>query len=162
MFGTTGFAAPMQTYGAPMMQTVGAPMMQAPMMQTVAAPMQTCAAPVATTYAAAPMVETIAAPMMQTYAAPQMIETFAAPVMQQQAPVTTSVVQGAPVVIGTQQMQMQQIIAEAAPAVYIQAPAPVVETREIVREVVVPQSRQLRKSYKFRKCSSKSRCGKCL
>merc|ERR1719162_2158308 len=85
------------------------------------------------------MVETIAAPqMMQTYAQPQMM-------MQQKAPVTTSVVQAAPVIIGTQTMQMQQIIGEAAPAVYIQAPAPVVETREIVREVIVPQVQTIEK-----------------
>ena len=40
---------------------------------------------------------------------------------------------------------MQQIIAEAAPAVYIQAPAPVVEVREVVREVVVPQIQTIEK-----------------
>ena len=44
-----------------------------------------------------------------------------------------------------EQVQMQQIIAEAAPAVYIQAPAPVVEVREVVREVVVPQIQTIEK-----------------
>merc|ERR1719272_863284 len=62
------------------------------------------------TYAQAPQVmQTMAAPQMMTYAQPQMIEQQ---VMMQQPPMTTSVIQAEPVVYGTQQMQMQQIIAE--------------------------------------------------
>merc|ERR1740133_905792 len=100
------------------------------------------------TYAQAPQVmQTMAAPQMMTYAQPQM--TYAQPQMieqvMQEPPMTTSVIQSEPVVYGTQQMQMQQIIMEAAPPVYIQAPAPQVEVREVVREMVVPQIQTIEK-----------------
>merc|ERR1719345_583043 len=75
-----------------------------------------------------------------TYAQPQMIEQ-----VMQQPPMTTSVIQAEPVIYGTQQMQMEQIIMEPAPAVYIQAPQPQVEVREVVREMIVPQIQTVEK-----------------
>merc|ERR1719272_1626578 len=90
-------------------------------------------------YAQAPQMMTYAQPQT-TYAQPQMIEQ-----VMQQPPMTTSVIQAEPVIYGTQQMQMEQIIMEPAPAVYIQAPQPQVEVREVVREMIVPQIQTIEK-----------------